>query len=48
MQDWCTVGAKYNMALETIMDAPDGTPRDLGHVESCFGPFRDSVSVSAR
>jgi hypothetical protein len=19
---------------------------DMGHVESCFGPFRDSVSVS--
>jgi hypothetical protein len=21
---------------------------DISHVESCFGPFRDSVSVSAR
>jgi hypothetical protein len=21
---------------------------DVGHVESCFGPFRDSVSVVAR
>jgi hypothetical protein len=21
---------------------------DVGHVESCFGPFGDSVSVSAR
>jgi hypothetical protein len=21
---------------------------DVGHVESCFGPFKDSVSVSAR
>jgi hypothetical protein len=22
--------------------------RDVGHMESCFGPFGDSVSVSAR
>jgi hypothetical protein len=21
---------------------------DVGHVESCFGPFQDSVSVGAR
>jgi hypothetical protein len=21
---------------------------DMGHVESCFGPFGDSVSISAR
>jgi hypothetical protein len=36
------------MASETILDALDGTPRDVGHVESRFGPFGDSVSVSAR
>jgi hypothetical protein len=48
MQDMCTVWAKRTMALETIFDAPDGTPRDVGHVESRFGPFGDSVSVSAR
>jgi hypothetical protein len=22
--------------------------RDVGHVESCFGPFGDSISVGAR
>jgi hypothetical protein len=36
------------MPLETILDAPDGTPSDAGHVESHFGQFGDSVSVSAR
>jgi hypothetical protein len=47
-QDSCTVGAKHNMASKTDMDALDGTPRDVGHVESRFGPFGDNVSVSAR
>jgi hypothetical protein len=36
------------MASKTSLDALDGTPRDVGHVESGFGPFGDSVSVSAR
>jgi hypothetical protein len=48
MQDRCTVGAKLTTTLKTVLDASDGTPRDVGHVESCFGPFGDSVSVSAR
>jgi hypothetical protein len=30
------------------LDAPDGLLGDVGHVESRFGPFRDSVSVGAR
>jgi hypothetical protein len=30
-----------------MLDAPDGTPRCVGHVESRFGPFGDSVSVGA-
>jgi class 3 adenylate cyclase len=33
---------------KTILDAPDGTPSDVGHVESHFVPFGDGVSVSAR
>jgi hypothetical protein len=33
------------MPSETILDALDGTPRHVGHVESLFGPFADSVSV---
>jgi hypothetical protein len=48
MQDRCTVLAKHTMASKTILDAQDGTPRHMGHVESHFGPFGDSVSVSAR
>jgi hypothetical protein len=47
-QDSYMVGAKHSMASETILDALDRTPRDMGHVGSCFGLFGDSVSVSAR
>jgi hypothetical protein len=47
MHDRCTVGAKHTMASETILDAPDGTPRDVGHVESYFSPFGDML-VSAQ
>ena len=36
------------IASEIIFDAPDGTLIDVGHVESNFFPFRDSVSVGAR
>jgi hypothetical protein len=36
------------MASKTVLDALDGTPRYVGHVESRFGLFGDSVSVSAR
>jgi hypothetical protein len=27
MQDRCTVCAEYTIALEIVLDAPDGTPR---------------------
>jgi hypothetical protein len=33
---------------EVVLDAPDRTPRDVGHVESRFGLFGDSVSFGAR
>jgi hypothetical protein len=32
---------------EVEVDAPDGTPMCVGHVESRFGPFGDRVSVNA-
>jgi hypothetical protein len=32
---------------EIIFDAPNET-RDVGHLESHFGPFGEGVSVSAR
>jgi hypothetical protein len=36
------------MALETILDAADELLGDVSHLESHFGPFRDSVSVGLR
>jgi hypothetical protein len=36
------------MGMEIILDTPDGTPRCVGQVEARFGPFRDSVNLSAR
>ena len=47
-QDRRTVCVKRTMGSEIILDAPDGTLGDVGHVESCFGTFGDSVSVGAR
>jgi hypothetical protein len=44
----CTVGAKSTITSETILDAPAGTPRDVGHGESRLGPFGGSVYVSVR
>jgi hypothetical protein len=38
-QDGCTVSVKRTTGSDIILDA---------HVESRFGPFGDSVSVSAR
>ena len=47
-KDRCTVCAERTIGLEIILDAPDGTPSDMGLVESRFSPFGDSVSVIAR
>jgi hypothetical protein len=46
-QDRCAVCVEHTIGLKIIWDAPDGTPRFVGHVESRFGPFEDSVSVCA-
>ena len=48
VQDRCTVYTNCTIGSKIILEAPDGTPRYVGHVESCFGPFGDSVSVAAR
>ena len=37
----------YHM-VRNRLDAPDGILGYVGHVESCFGPFGDVVSVGAR
>jgi hypothetical protein len=47
-QDRSTVCDEHTIGSEIILDAPNGTPRYVGHVISYFGPFGDSVSVSAR
>jgi hypothetical protein len=46
-QDRCVVCAKCTIGSEIILNAPDGSPRRVGHVESRFGPFGDSVRVGA-
>jgi hypothetical protein len=48
MQDGCTVCAECTIGSKIILDAPDGTLGDMGHVESHLSPFRDSVSVDTR
>ena len=47
VQDRCAICAKRTIGSEIILDAPDGTPRDVGLVECHSGPFGD-VSVGAR
>jgi hypothetical protein len=47
-QDRFTVCAERTVGSEIILDAPDGSPRCIGHVESRFNPFGDAVRVSAR
>jgi hypothetical protein len=37
--DRCTLCAKRTIGSEIILAAPDGTLRDVGHVESRFDPF---------
>ena len=43
----CTVCAEHTIGSKIGLDAADGTLGDVGQVESCFGPFGDSVSVGA-
>jgi hypothetical protein len=44
----CTVCAEHTIGSKNILDAPVGTPRCKAQVEARFGPFGDSVSVTAR
>jgi hypothetical protein len=43
----CMVCVEHTIGSEIMLEAPDGTPRCVGHVESRFGLFGDSVSVGA-
>jgi hypothetical protein len=47
-QDRCTVWAECTIGSEIILDALMEPLSDVGHVKSCFDPFGDGVSVSAR
>ena len=47
-QDWSTVCVERTIGLEIVWDTPDELLGDVGHMESLFFPFGDSVSVGAR
>jgi hypothetical protein len=48
VQDGCTVCAERTMSSKIILDTPEEHLGDMGHVESHFDPFGDSVSIGAR
>jgi hypothetical protein len=48
VQDKCTVCAERSIGSKIILDAPDVTTTDAGHVQPSFGLFGDIVSVTAR
>jgi hypothetical protein len=48
VQDMCMVCVERTIGSNIILAAPNGTPRDMGHVESLFFLFGDSVSVGVR
>jgi hypothetical protein len=48
IQDRCTVCTECTVSSEIILDALMDLLGDVGHVESLFGPFIDSVSLGAR
>ena len=47
-EDRCTVCAERTIGSENVLTHLMELVGDIGHVESCFGPFGDSVSVRAR
>jgi len=47
-QDRSTVCTERTIGSEIILDAPMQLIGDVGHVESCFGPFGGTVSVGVR
>jgi hypothetical protein len=46
--DRCMVCAIRTVGSEILLDAPDSTLGDVAQMEARFGPFGDSVSISAR
>jgi hypothetical protein len=47
VQDRCDC-AKYTIASEIVLDAPDGTPRLEAQMEARFGPFGYSANLDSR
>jgi hypothetical protein len=48
VQDKCLLCAKDTIGSKIILEHPTEILGDVGHVESSFGPFRDSDSIGAR
>jgi hypothetical protein len=48
VQDRCTNCAERTMSSKIILDTPEWHLGDMGHMESHFNPFGDSVSIGAR
>jgi hypothetical protein len=48
IQNRCMVALNVPQAPKSFWAHPMELLGDIGHVESCFGLFGDSVSVSAR
>ena len=46
-QDRCTVCVERTIGSEIILDKPDELLGDVGHLESRFFMFEDTVSVGA-
>jgi hypothetical protein len=46
--DRCTVCAERTTGSKSLWTHPIEHLGDLGHVESHFGPFRESLSIGAR
>jgi hypothetical protein len=48
VQDRCMICAKRTTCLELFWTQPMDLLGDMGHVESRFVPFGDSISIGAR
>jgi hypothetical protein len=48
VQERCTVCAERSRAQKSFWTHPMELIGDMGLVESCFGPFKNGVSVRAR
>jgi hypothetical protein len=48
MQDRCTVCDERTIGSKIALTQPIEHQGDLGHVESHFGPFGESLSIGAR